>query len=96
MIVRVKTVTGSIYAIDTLNRVAARLVGDPATESKNAADREWRSYLGVEGLAVGQRLFIAWTADKYRLTSAIIELDELDLPGEPTDDEILTYQPSHA
>lgn len=98
MLVRVKTQSGSVYALDTYCCMAARLQGDKETESKNAPDHVWRNYLGIEGLAVGKRLMIAWTRDKFRLTSTVTELVEIEgwFAGEISDAEILNYvSPSH-
>jgi hypothetical protein len=80
MLYRITTESGALYVVDTDKKVAGRVTGDPAKESKFAADGELRPYSMVKGICVGSQLAIFWTADKIRLTSPVVKV-ETDEPA---------------
>lgn len=64
-----------MYAVDTDKKVAGRLSGDSANESRFAVDGELRPYHHVQGICVGSRLAIFWTAEKIRVTSPVVKVE---------------------
>lgn len=78
---RITTESNALYVVDTERKVAGRVTGDPAMESKFVADGELRPYTKVMGICVGSRLAIYWTPEKVRLTSPVVKVETENEPA---------------
>lgn len=88
-----KTISGSLYELDTAQRKVRRLTGEANPQPRQGSDGEWKEYADVTDVKVGISVLIVWEFDssngddqmvvaRSTLTSAVAEIVSLAEPLE--------------
>ena len=76
---RAKTASGSIYNIGTENKKIRRESGDRAYNNHVSLDGEWRPYLDMGDVIIGQPIFVLWDVENFSIPDP--NLAAMEHPG---------------